>query len=689
MAIAGAVAILIAGVIVSRVAIETLPRLDLNATAETSVTAVDRNGTLLRAYTTSDGLWRLPVSPGDVDPLYLNMLLAFEDRRFWMHPGVDPIAAARATFQLVRYGRIVSGASTLSMQVARLVARKHERTLNGKLRQAVHALQLESEFDKQAILSLYLRLAPFGGNLEGVRAASLAYFGKEPRRLSAAQAALLVALPQSPENRRPDRNPNAARAARNRVLDIAVERGVITREAADRAKREPVPEQRHPFPLLAAHLADAEVARRPDVRVHRLTIHAKLQRDLEGIAAEGARRSGAKLSAAIVAADHRTGEVLARVGSAGYLDRGRLGPIDMAVATRSPGSALKPFIYGLAFDRGLAHPETLIEDRPTRFGTYEPENFGETFQGTVSIREALAASLNVPAVKVLEAVGPGRLFAHLRRAGANIVLPGDAEPNLAVALGGAGISLIDLTTLYAALARNGEQVGFRHALGEAAAPETAGEPPPALLTPINAYEITRILRSAPPPPNARGGGIAFKTGTSYGHRDAWAIGYDGQHVIGVWVGRADGSSTPELVGRTSAAPILFDAFRAISKERVPFGKPENLPAQISAADLPPPLKRFERDSFRSARSPFLDPPVRIAFPPDRSEIAVSSTSRVLVLKANGGALPLTWLADGVPIDQPTMERTLAFEPGSKGFVKLMVLDARGRADRVTVRLAED
>lgn len=688
-----AIATLMATVGGYRVALNWIPPLKLGPAAETSVIALDRNGDLLRAYTTENGHWRLPVSPEDVDPVYLDMLLAFEDRRFWMHPGVDPIAAARAIWQLVRQGRIVSGASTLSMQVARLVSREHERTLGGKLRQSIRAIDLERRFDKREILALYLRLAPFGGNLEGVRAASLAYFGKEPRRLSAAQAALLVALPQSPENRRPDRGSAAARRARDRVLDVAVEEGVLTREAAERAKAEAVPDARKPFPLLAAHLVDAEVARAPDRLIHRLSIEKKLQIDLERLAAQGARRAGPKLSTAIVVADHSTGEVLARVGSAGYLEAERLGAIDMAVAVRSPGSALKPFIYGLSFDRGIAHPETLIEDRPTRFGTYEPKNFGEDFRGTVSIREALAASLNVPAVKVLEAVGPGRLVARLRASGAAVTMPEDAVPSLAVALGGLGISLTDLTGLYAALARNGGPIRLHHTLddvaGLRAAEESDNGAERRLLSEKNAYEVGRILRSAPPPPNARGGGIAFKTGTSYGHRDAWAIGYDGKHVIGVWVGRADASATPELVGRTAAAPILFDAFRAVSKQRTPLARPQSLPPRIDAADLPPPLKRFDRDLTRASGSPFLDPPVRIAFPPDRAELAVASGDPLVILRADGGALPLTWLADGVQIDHRSAERTALFKPAGSGFVKITVLDSRGRTDRITVRLTEE
>ncbi|MEM9027398.1 MAG: penicillin-binding protein 1C [Pseudomonadota bacterium] len=673
-----------------RYALEAIAPLSLRTAMETSVVALDRKGELLRAYTTSDGLWRLPVSINQVDPIYIKMLLAFEDRRYWSHSGVDPLAIARAGWQMLQEGRVVSGASTITMQVARLVARQHGRTLGGKLRQAVHAVHLERQLNKRAILSLYLRMAPFGGNLEGVRAASLAYFGKEPQRLSPAQAALLVALPQSPESRRPDRHRAAARQARNRVLDIAVSQGIISPETARRAKAERIPRRRIPFPLHAAHLVDAEVKHKPGRAVHHLTIDRGLQADLERLAKAAARRNGPKLTTAIVVVDHATGEVLARVGSAGYLDMGRTGGVDMTRAIRSPGSALKPFIYGVAFDRGIVHPETLIEDRPTRFGTYAPKNFGESFRGTVSIREALAASLNIPAVKVLEAVGPARLVAKLRGAGANLVLPGEAEPSLAVALGGLGLSLTDLTGLYAALARGGVPVPLVHSrLSSSNGHDAAQSETSRLLTAEGADAVTRILRTAPPPPNARGGEIAFKTGTSYGHRDAWAIGYDGRHVVGVWIGRADATATPDLVGRTSAAPILFDAFQRVSKKRVPFVKPKTPLERLSGTELPPPLRRFERLDAFAAHSPYLDPPVQIAFPPDRSEIAIDDRAPLVILRADGGALPLTWLADGVPINGPSQTRELAFRPDGQGFVKLVVMDAHGRTDRVTVRLSKD
>ena len=660
--------------------------LPLTAAEATSVTVLDRENRLLRAFTTKDGRWRLPLDVGDVDPRYLAILLAFEDKRFYEHGGVDLLAFLRAGYLLARHGQILSGGSTLTMQVARLLDGRHERTGAGKLRQIARALQLEERLSKQEILRLYLRLAPFGGNIEGVRAASLAYFGKEPRHLSAGEAALLVALPQSPEKRRPDRNSEAARRARDRVLDRAVEEGVLPKAEAERAKGERIPKQRLEVLKLAPHLSESEAAAHPGKLIHRLTLDRDIQASVEKLAAEQTRLLGPRLSAAILVVDHATGEVLAHVGSAGYLDGDRQGAIDMTGAIRSPGSTLKPFIYGLAFEQGIAHPETLIEDRPTRFGSYRPENFDEAFYGTVTIREALGNSLNVPAVKVLAAVGPGRLMGRFRRAGIAPQLPPNAKPSLAVALGGLGMTLKDLASLYTGLARGGEPVSLSWRRdAPAARPSTMRR---RLLSPASSWYVTDILKDAPPPPSAKGGTIAYKTGTSYGYRDAWAVGYDGRHVVAVWIGRPDGASTPGLLGRLSAAPILFDAFARIAERTTPFRAAPAGVVKASGASLPPPLKRFrEPGDDAVAQGPFLEPPVLIAFPPDRAELDVEEReAEPLIIKAEGGALPLTWLIDGSPMTSDPLRREVEWQPDGRGFAKLTVIDAKGRVDRVTVRL---
>lgn len=661
----------------------------LASAAEVSVAVLDRNDALLRAFTTPGGRWRLPVDPGDVDPRYVAMLLAFEDRHFQSHGGIDWMAVLRAGWQAIGHGRIVSGASTLTMQVARLIDGGSARSFPGKWRQAIRALQLERELSKSEILSLYLRLAPFGGNLEGVRAAALAYFGIEPRRLSAGGAALLVALPQSPEARRPDRFPEAARRARDRVIERAEAAGVLGPEEAGRARAETLPRVRREFPKLAAHLAEAIALERPADRVHRLTLDKEMQQRLEALTREHARRLGRRLSAALLVVDHSSGEVRAHVGSADYFDETRLGAIDMARAIRSPGSTLKPIIYGLAFEAGLAHPETIIEDRPTRFGLYRPQNFDEEFRGSVTMREALAHSLNIPAVKVLSAVGPARLIARLRRVGVRPVLPGQEEPTLAIALGGVGLSLRDLAALYGGLARGGDVVGLSHRRQGSPAVGTPGKPPVrrVLLTPLAAWYVADILKDAPAPSAASGGRFAYKTGTSYGYRDAWAVGFDGRHTVAVWIGRADGSSTPALTGRAAAAPLLFDAFQRLGQPAPrPLDPPPPGALRVSGAELPPPLKRFASQGEEVPGGPYEEPPVLIAFPPDRAELDLPEADDVLQLKAEGGVLPLTWMVDGAPIPSQDHLREAIWRPGGRGFVKVTVSDARGRVDRVLVRL---
>ncbi len=661
-----------------------------------SIVVLDREDRLLRAYASKDGRWRLPVEAKDVDQRYLAMLTAYEDKRFKSHHGVDPAAIARAIGLMVQHGRPVSGGSTLTMQSARLLMGQHERTGAGKIRQALHALALERRLTKQQILGIYLRLAPFGGNLEGVRAASLAYFGKEPRRLSVGEAALLVALPQSPKLRRPDRFPETARRARDRVLARVHAAGVISADDMRRAMAERVPTTRREFPRLAPHLADAELEERKDLYIHRLTLDAQVQKNLEDLVREHMGDLASKLSAAIVAVDHRTGEIIASVGSPGYLDETRAGAVDMTRAIRSPGSTLKPFIYGLAFEAGLAHPETLLEDRPTRFGTYTPKNFDQDWHGTVTIRLALAQSLNIPAVKVLDVVGAGKLHARLQQAGANPVLPKGAEPSLAMALGGVGLRLTDLATLYTALAREGEVVALTHRRDSRPKTLVDGiQPPqakPQLMSQVAAWYLTDILRNAPAPANAKPGEIAYKTGTSYGFRDAWAVGYDGRYTIAVWVGRPDATATPGLAGRTAAAPILFDAFARISRTRTPFPAAPSGAIRTAMQELPPPLKRFREAGENGGRDwsqpeAYVDPPVQIAFPPDRSELEMdgSDDTRITV-KVEGGALPLTWLVDGVPVEADPNRREATLPAGTSGFYRLSVIDAKGRADRVTVRI---
>jgi penicillin-binding protein 1C len=657
--------------------------LPLAQARQVSTSIVDRNGKLLRAYAMADGRWRLPVDAKTaVDPGYLKLLLAYEDRRFYSHGGVDPFALGRAAFQLVSHGRIVSGGSTITMQLARLMEPRRERSIYAKLRQVVRALEIERQLNKDQILDLYLALAPFGGNLEGVRAASIAYYGKEPKRLSLAEAALLVALPQSPETRRLDRYPDAACAARDRILDRMVEDGRVSQEDPAQAKAVPVPRLRKPMPILAPHSADQAIATVKDADVIRLTLDSSLQKVLEALARDRAIALGPNISVAIIAVDNESGDVLARIGSPDYFDDRRAGQVDMTRAVRSPGSTLKPFIYGLAFEDGFVHPESLIDDRPIRFGSYAPENFDMTYQGTVPVRRALQLSLNVPAIALLDRVGASRLASRLKQAGGNLVLPKDEAPGLAMGLGGVGVTLQDLVQLYSGLARLGNTRPLR---------EIAKDEPRdslRLMDQVAAWQVGNVLIGTPPPENGVHNRIAFKTGTSYGYRDAWSVGFDGRMTIGVWIGRPDGAPVPGLVGRTAAAPILFDAFARTGKIAAALPKAPKGALVANNAKLPLPLRRFrpvgELVRTGGERAP------HIQFPLNGSRIDVAGSAgaqpSAMPVKVAGGVLPMTVLVNGASAGEFDGRRQRLVDPPGPGFARVTVIDATGAADTVVIRI---
>lgn len=643
---------------------------------ETSVTVLDAEGTLLRAYAVDDGRWRLPVRLSDVDPGYIHQLIAFEDKRFYSHLGVDPRAMARAVFQAVLNGRVISGGSTLTMQVARLLERGETGNMAAKLRQIRVALALERRLSKDEILTLYLNLAPMGGNVEGVRAATLTYFGKEPNRLTPAQAALLVALPQAPTSRRPDRYAVAAQIARDRVLQRGVRAGIIAADEAEAAFAELVPDTRIPFPILAPHLSDRLLAETPEASIHQTSLDRDLQSALETLLRETVTTHSASLSAALIVVDHETGAILASVGSADFLDTPSRGFIDMTRAIRSPGSTLKPLIYGLAFENGIAHPETLIDDRPMRFGGYIPSNFDNRYRGTVHIREALQLSLNVPAVATLDRIGPAQFLDRMRRAGIDPQLPQGGTPGLAIALGGLGLSLHDLVTLYASIARSGTPVSI-------SAQPTAQPPRNPVLLPVAAWQVGDILAATPPPESASLNQIAYKTGTSYGYRDAWAIGFDGRHTIGVWIGRPDGASVPGITGLRTAAPILFQAFSRLKSRPDPLPPPPPETLTVTNAELPAPLRQFSSRSdidFVDLTHP------EIAYPPDGARVDLSDNPSELILKIRNGAPPFNWIINGEHQGTPSFERQTIWQTQGGGFVTISVIDSLGRAARARIFL---
>lgn len=652
-----------------------------------SVEVQDRQGRLLRAFAGSDDRWRLKADLDRVDAQFVSMLVAYEDKRFYRHHGVDLAAMLRSAWQLAANRRIVSGGSTITMQVARLMEPRAERSLGAKLRQMARALQIERRLSKREILELYLTLAPYGGNIEGVRAAALTWFGKEPARLTAAEAALLVALPQSPELRRPDRHEAAARAARDRVLARLAMAGAISADERRLAERAPSPRRRLALPQFAPHLAEAALDRDPKARLHATRLDRDMQGRLEALAAQAAKQAGPRVSVAIVMADWRSGDILASVGSAGFLDGARDGGVDMTQALRSPGSALKPFVYGLAIEDGLVLPETLISDRPADFSGYRPVNFDLTYQGDVSVRRALQMSLNVPAVRLLEAVAPSRLIARLKRAGVTLHRAPNETPGLALALGGASVSLTDLVQLYANLA---SLAPSPVALGDGIRSQPGPLAGPRALSAVAAWQVADMLSGLGAPWGSHPMKIAYKTGTSYGYRDAWAVGFDGRHVIGVWMGRADNGPVPGIGGAQTAAPLLFEAFEKSGVEPEPLPRAPAGALRLAAEELPPPLRRFAAAGGGVFGGRASGGGLQIAFPANGAliEAVRDSEGRAapVAIKLLGGTPPFRLLADGKPQAGIARARQMFWTPKGVGSARLTVLDAAGRATAVSVVL---
>ena len=615
--------------------------LPLDRLASVGTEVVDREGRTVALLPAPGGVWRFRTSADEVPRQFLDLLVTVEDRRFWYHPGVDPVALVRATVQWLRAGRVVSGGSTLTMQAARLLEPR-PRTLRSKIIEALRALQLEAHYSKREILGIWLSLAPFGGNLEGVRAASFAWFGARPQSLDPAQQALLVAFPRRPEALRPDRHPEPARLLRDRVLAQGVRAGLFAAAA-------PValPLGRRALPLHAPQVL-ATVPRAPVVAT---TLDLPLQAALERLAAERLVELPPRASLALLIGDLRTREIRA-LTAGDWGNEARAGAVDLTRAVRSPGSALKPFIYAMALEDGIAGPQTRLVDLPRRFGGYAPEDFDRGFAGSVTFAEALRRSLNLPAVALLDRIGPLRYAETLRAAGVPLALPAGAEASLPLALGGGGISLRDAATLYTALAGDGSATRLRLLAAE-----------PVMRRPFLEARAARTIAGPLTTPFPDGGppGVAWKTGTSWGGRDAWALGFDAAHVAGVWVGRPDGTPLPGATGTALALPILAHLF-----------------------DLLPPAPRPEPTiEQEAAAAPAAADALRLLFPPDAATLSADGP---VTLRAMGGRRPLAFLVDGVRVPAEPVRRTAEWSPPGPGFYRLTVLDADGAAAHAGVRI---
>lgn len=649
-----------------------------------SVLVTDRAGKPLRAFPTPDGRWRFGVDLDQIDPDFVDALIRVEDKRFWDHHGTDWLGLLRAAFDSAAAGQIVSGGSTLTMQTARMLEPR-PRNAGSKLIEIWRANQLERRLSKREILELYLSLTPYGGNLEGVRAASWSYFGHEADRLSTDEIALLIALPQSPEVRRPDRRPEFAARPRDWVAEKLARYGVFSENDVLEVAASTIPARRLDFPDRAWHGADAALASGPREDV-RSTLDAALQAELERIALTRAQLEGTDVQVSAIVVHVPTRAVRALVGSASRERAG--GWLDLTNRPRSPGSTLKPFIYALAFDDGTASADTRIQDLPSRFAGYQPENFDRMFHGDVRVSDALQHSLNVPAVLMLDRVGAERFSAQLAIAGARPRVSGarGQSAGLAIALGGAGLTARELAVLYSALGDG----GVAKPLVWRAEEERASQADPGrrLIGEASAAEILRILQGSPSPAGRMPGRltqdapqIAFKTGTSYGYRDAWAAAVSGQHVIIVWVGRADGAPRTGVTGRDIALPILFEMADRAAHHLRDDGDSE---LRLSAAPLTP--------SKGALRAFSTDRPPEILFPPQGAELWAGRVDgrapRPFVL-AGRGAGALSWFIDGEPAPLDDAGAAV-WRPDQPGFYLVTAVDGAGRSSRVRVRvLTED
>lgn len=529
----------------------------------------DRHGEVLYASLTPDEQWRFRTELSEITPLLQRAVIYKEDRAFWYHPGINPLSVMRALTNNLFHRRRTSGASTITMQVARLLAPK-KRSYSNKLLEMFRALQLELHYSKKEILQLYLNLAPYGGNIQGVKAASLLYFQKSPDQLSLAELTALTLIPNRPNALVLGRDNPAIVRERNKWLNRFSAARLFPEQLVADALNEPLAATRNSAPRLAPQFAWRMRRSHPGLLEINTTLDAATQQKTEDLAAHymaGLKLQGIYNAAAIVV-DNQSREVVAYMGSSDFLDSLHHGQVDGVAARRSPGSALKPAAYALAFDRGQMIPQTVVNDVPVNLNGYQPENYDLKFRGRVTVAEALRQSLNIPAIQALEMVGVPDFIAALSRAGFYSLFQQRKKLGLSLILGGCTVRLEEMAGLYSAFANKGNYAPLKFILDSSSHPANTHE----LFSPSAAYMVSTVLcelqrpdlpqlsRLAQNVPR-----IAWKTGTSYGRKDAWSIGYNDRYTIAVWIGNFNGKGVPLLSGATTATPLLFQLFHALDK----------------------------------------------------------------------------------------------------------------------------
>lgn len=662
-----------------------------------STQILSQEGKPLRFFTTDQGYWRFPANVDGIDKKYIEALVAYEDKRFYQHAGVDFVSLIRAIGQLIYHRRIISGASTLSMQTIRLL-QPGARSVGNKFREMVQALRMESELNKQQILSLYLNLAPFGGNIQGIQAASYFYFGKPAKRLTYSEIALLIALPQSPESRRPDRHNQLARIARDRVLQRLLEDGIIESQDYDLALQQSLPRKRFGIPFYAPHMAQALKKMATPANRYRVqsSIIFPMQLKLQQLLSSQQEQLPYGETIAALVVDNRDCRVVAHMGSGDYWKASQL---DLTRAIRSPGSTLKPFIYGLGFENKLFHPQTWVMDQPLRLSDgYGPQNFNQKFYGRVSLRKALRKSLNIPAIKALKRVGVENFLNRLQRVGIRLRLPKQQQPGLAIALGGAGISLENLAALYSALANQGQfctlsYLASGHDNGvkkinsrsnkSVVLPDSAHrsrkEHNPRILSAQASWYLDEILKGVTKPEGYQSFNslpIRFKTGTSYGYRDVWTIGYNARYTVALWRGRPDGGFTQNQSGLAHAAPFVFDIFNQLATpfSQAPFHSAPDGVSLPGNQQLPVAMQWLDQASVA-----YLEPTPIIQYPLDGSLIELAQQPEpVLMLKAQSGTPPYFWLVNGRFQQSVDNSSEYSWPVDKKGKVRITLIDSKGQ-----------
>jgi len=530
-----------------------------------------RDGRLLTAFASSDYFWRQPVTLGEISPDLVRSVVACEDRWFYYHPGFNPVSMIEAAVANIKAGRVVRGGSTITMQIARMMEPK-SRTIGNKLIESFRSMQLELHYSKDELLEIYFNTVPYGGNIEGVGAASHFYFGKRPDRLTLSEAAILTAIPASPNLYRPDIAGNVCRMRRDQVLAYLHDRANITNEEYRAAIGEEIPTKRLERPFVAPHFCQIVAAQYPERSDIVTTIDPFTQTVAERLAREHITvlhdRGIHNLSVVVI--DNKTGELLAQVGSPDFNDDRHNGQINGAYALRSPGSALKPFVYALGFETGAITPSSRLDDIPISYRGYSPENYDQTYHGVVAVRDALVQSLNVPAVNLTSQIGLRPFYDFLKAGGLSSLTQEYDYYGLPLVLGSGEVSLMDLSAAYSSLARHGTYLPVRILC------DSPSAPPTRLLSDETCYILSTILAELHRPDlptswefTADMPTVAWKTGTSFGRRDAWAVGYNPDYTVGVWVGNFSGEGSPYLVGAEAAAPLMLSLFREITTGHEP------------------------------------------------------------------------------------------------------------------------